>query len=155
MIQRSIWSTFGLEFVILTSHNPELGFPGGSGSKESSCNAEYLGSIPGLGRSPGGGHGTHSSILAWRIPGTGEPGGLPSVGSRRVRHDWSDLAASNNLSVFNHEIPLPVCSQTYKMDKSETSNAYILNISSDIWKACQVPFCWSDTYQCSLNNLSH
>ena len=36
---------------------------------------------------------THSSVLAWRIPGTGKPGGLPSVGSRRVRHDWSDLAA--------------------------------------------------------------
>ena len=34
-----------------------------------------------------------SSILAWRIPGTGEPGGLPSMGSHRVRHDWSDLAA--------------------------------------------------------------
>ena len=33
---------------------------------------------------------THSSVLAWRIPGTGEPGGLPSVGLHRVRHDWSD-----------------------------------------------------------------
>ena len=33
-------------------------------------------SIPGSGRAPGGGHGTHSSILAWRIPGTEEPGGL-------------------------------------------------------------------------------
>ena len=37
---------------------------------------------------------THSSILAWRIPGTEEPGGLPSLGSHRVRHDWSDLAAA-------------------------------------------------------------
>ena len=37
---------------------------------------------------------THSSILAWRIPGTGEPGELPSMGSHRVRHDWSDLAAA-------------------------------------------------------------
>ena len=37
---------------------------------------------------------THSSVLAWRIPGTGKPGGLPSVGSHRVRHDWSDLAAA-------------------------------------------------------------
>ena len=35
---------------------------------------------------------THSSILAWRIPGTEEPGGLPSMWSHRVRHDWSDLA---------------------------------------------------------------
>ena len=36
---------------------------------------------------------TRSSVLAWRIPGTGEPGGLPSMGSHRVGHDWSDLAA--------------------------------------------------------------
>ena len=37
---------------------------------------------------------THSSVLAWRIPGTGEPGGLPSMGSHRVGHDWSDWAAA-------------------------------------------------------------
>ena len=37
---------------------------------------------------------THSSVLAWRIPGTGEPDGLLSMGSHRVRHDWSDLAAA-------------------------------------------------------------
>ena len=42
---------------------------------------------------------TLSSVLAWRIPGMGEPGGLPSMGSHRVRHDWSDLAAS-----FENEI---------------------------------------------------
>ena len=36
---------------------------------------------------------THSSVLAWSIPGTGEPGGLPSMGSHRVGHDQSDLAA--------------------------------------------------------------
>ena len=43
---------------------------------------------------------THSSILAWRIPGTGEPGGLPSMGSHSVGHDWSDLAAAGVVSVF-------------------------------------------------------
>ena len=37
---------------------------------------------------------THSSVLAWRIPGTAEPGGLPSMESQRVGHDWSDLAAA-------------------------------------------------------------
>ena len=37
---------------------------------------------------------THSSVLAWRIPETGEPGGLPSMGSHRVGHDWSNLAAA-------------------------------------------------------------
>ena len=37
---------------------------------------------------------SHSSVLAWRIPGMGESGGLPSMGSHRVRHDWSDLAGA-------------------------------------------------------------
>ena len=37
---------------------------------------------------------THSSVPAWRIPGTGEPRGLPSMGSHRVGHDWSDLAVA-------------------------------------------------------------
>ena len=44
---------------------------------------------------------THSSVLAWRIPGTGEPGGLPSMGSQRVRHDWSDLAAAAAAAILS------------------------------------------------------
>ena len=44
---------------------------------------------------------THSSVLAWRIPGTGLPGGLPSMGSRRVGHDWSDLAVAGVYSPWN------------------------------------------------------
>ena len=71
------------------------GFPGGSEVKASACNAGDLGSIPGLGRSPGEGWedplekemATHSSVLGWRTPGTAEPGGLPSMGSHRVGHD--------------------------------------------------------------------
>ena len=46
---------------------------------------------------------THSSVLAWRIPGMAEPGGLPSMGLHRVGHDWSDLAAAwarNFLNAF-------------------------------------------------------
>ena len=107
-----------------------INFPGISAGKESTCNVRDLGSIPGLGRSPGKGKGkgineefrinraslvaqrvknppamretwvqslswedplekgkaTHSSILAWRIPGTEEPGGLQSVASQRQTH---------------------------------------------------------------------
>ena len=109
-------------------------FPGGSDGKVSAYNVRDPGSIPGLGRSSGGGNGsplqysclenpmdggawwaavqgvakswtrlsdctftyfhalekemaTHSSVLAWRIPGMGEPGGLPSMGLHRVGHD--------------------------------------------------------------------
>ena len=43
---------------------------------------------------------THSSILAWRIPGTEEPDGLLSMGSPRVRHDWSDLAAAATATTY-------------------------------------------------------
>ena len=45
---------------------------------------------------------THSSVLAWRIPGMAEPGGLPSMGSHRVGHDWSDLAAAAAAEVTEH-----------------------------------------------------
>ena len=68
-----------------------LGFPGGSDSKESACNVEDLGSIPGMGRSPGFLHG-----MAWQpnpvfLPGESpwkeESGGQYSMGSQRVGHN--------------------------------------------------------------------
>ena len=55
-----------------------MGFPGGSGGKESVCNEGDLGSIPGSGRPLEKGMATYSSILAWRIPWTEESGGLYS-----------------------------------------------------------------------------
>ena len=45
---------------------------------------------------------THSSVLAWRIPGTAEPGGLPSLVSHRVRHDWSDLQQQQQYYLHVH-----------------------------------------------------
>ena len=59
------------------------GFSSASDSKES-FSAEDQGSIPELGRSSGQGMATHSSIFAWRIPWTEEPGGLQSIGLQRV-----------------------------------------------------------------------
>ena len=66
-----------------------LGFSCGSSGKESVCNVGDLSLIPGLGRSPGEGNdplekemAIHSSILAWRISWTEEPGGLQSMGSQ-------------------------------------------------------------------------
>ena len=50
----------------------------------SAGDARHVGSIPGSGRSPGMGNGTHSSILAWIISWREEPGGLQSMGSQRV-----------------------------------------------------------------------
>ena len=67
-----------------------LGFACSAVVKNPPANAEdmrVMGSIPSLGISPGGGHRTYASILAWRIPWTEEPGGLQSMGSQIVRHD--------------------------------------------------------------------
>ena len=76
-----------LSFDSAYSH---VGLPWWLSSKESACSAgdaEDAGSIPGSGRFPGMDMLTHSSILAWRIPWTEEPGGLQSMGSHRVNHD--------------------------------------------------------------------
>ena len=62
--------------------------------KESACNAGDLGSIPGLGRSPGDRNGNPIHILTWRIPWTEQPGGLQSMGSQRVRHNWRSMQSS-------------------------------------------------------------
>ena len=66
-----------------------LCFPGGSDGKAPTCSAGDLSLIPGVGRSPGERNGYHSSTLAWKIPWTEEPGGLPSMGLERVGHDWA------------------------------------------------------------------
>ena len=66
---------------------------------------------------------THSSVLAWRIPGTGEPGGLTSMGSHRVGHDWSDLAAA-----------------TAGLLASLTSCLLMDNHWKSLWNRCLGPF---------------
>ena len=68
-----------------------LGFPSGSMVKNLPAVQEMhtgdASSIPGSGRSPGGGHEIQSSIFAWRIPWTEKPGGFQSIGSQRIGHD--------------------------------------------------------------------
>ena len=82
---------------------------------------------------------THSSVLAWRIPGTGEPGGLPSIGSDRVRHDWSDLAAAaaaaHVISFLEHFLtpPPPIC---------------LINptgVAKDAWVAAECAVSWKES----------
>ena len=73
--------------------------PGGSDSKASACNVGDPGLTPGSGRSLEKEMATHSSTLAWKIPRTEEPGGLQSMGSQRVRHDWA-----TSLSFFSSYI---------------------------------------------------
>ena len=71
-------------FLLLNIGHSCSGFPGGSVGEESARNVRDLGLIPALGRSPREKTATHSSILAWRIPWTEEPGELQSMGSQRV-----------------------------------------------------------------------
>ena len=68
--------------------------------KESACNERELGTIPGQEDPLEKGMATHSSILAWRIPWTEEPGGLQSIGLERVRHDWVANKNKINLQLF-------------------------------------------------------
>ena len=81
---------------------------------------------------------THSSVLAWRIPGTEEPSGLPSMGSHRVGHDWSDLAAPAELIKNN---PLSV----------------ILLLSRLSMKGVRIFFCaimlWNLTKICLIDSI--
>ena len=75
-----------------------MGFPGGSDSKESACNVGDLGFIPVVRRSPGERNSTCSSILAWRLSWTEEPGSLQSMGSQRVGHEakWALESITTN-----------------------------------------------------------
>ena len=92
-------------------HRWSLGFPGGSDGKESACSVGDLGSIPGLGRSPGGGHATYSSILAWRIPMDRGAWWATVHGSQRVRYDWATKHESPDLQAalrgFSSVLPDP------------------------------------------------
>ena len=77
-------------------------FPGGSVDKESACNAGDPGSIPRWWNPLEKEMATHSSIFAWKIPWTEEPGGLQSIGSQRVGHDFA--ATSTKIQWWN-QIP--------------------------------------------------
>ena len=77
---------------------------------------------------------THSSVLAWRIPGTAEPGGLLSMGSHRVGHDWSDLAAAEHKN--KNTVPLSCllaflsCVKSFKLSAFQCT--YILMVGTGL-----------------------
>ena len=73
--------------------SPDCSTTSGSDGKELACNSGDPSSTPGLGRSPGVGNGNPSSIFAWRIPWTEEPGRLQSMGSQRVRYNLATKPA--------------------------------------------------------------
>ena len=82
---------------------PHMGLPRGTVVKSlpaSAGDAREVGSIHGLGRAPRRGN-THCSIFSWRILWTEEPGGLQSMGSQRVRHDWAQPSAMLGEDIYN------------------------------------------------------
>ena len=83
-----------------------LGFPDGSDAKESTCNVGDLGLIPGLGRSPGGGHGNHCSILAWKIPGQRSLAGYSPWGSKES--DTIELLSTEDWRWLTKEVWLSI-----------------------------------------------
>ena len=115
-------------------HGYYVGFLGGS--DESACNVGDLNLILGLGRSPGGGNTTHSSILAWEMPWTEEPGSLQSMGSQRVEHNW--VAEHVTCSFFHLESVFPneVCHLTPRMHHlGPTSLSSLCSLSFPSWEA--------------------
>ena len=74
---------------------------------------------------------THSSVLAWRIPRTGEPGGLPSMGSHRVGHDGSDLAAAGGETKVNKACLLTQVVTIY-MTKTAADRKEVLGMNCHI-----------------------
>ena len=88
-----------------------MGFPDASVSKEFPCNPGASGSIPGSGRSLEEGTATPSSILAWRIPWTEEPGRLQSMGQQRVSAQLKRLSAHTHTHTHHKHASFPsVCS---------------------------------------------
>jgi len=105
---------------------------------------------------------THSSVLAWRIPGTGEPDGLPSMGSHRVRHNWSDLAAahiSNHHTVclkhLQHYISIILAKKKKKGDALflgglSSSNPWVDNLGIYYLLCIHMNWTWENGHNLSL-----
>ena len=84
---------------------------------------------------------THSSTLAWKIPGTEEPSGLASMGSNRVRHNWSDLAAAAALhlieQVWGCTKIIPTKPKAWQAVNSQNMSAIIIIVIITRWSPCR------------------
>ena len=83
---------------------------------------------------------THSIVLAWRIPGTGEPGGLPSMGLHRVGHDWSNLAA---VAAAGQCCECFTCANSFNLPKNPVKKVLLSSL-----------YRWRDWGTASLGNLA-
>ena len=149
----NIWKVFSLVSYWYswqwdaTTHPPEWsklkclrtakGFPAGSDGKESACNAGDLGSVPGLGRPLEEEMATYSSILAWRIPRTEEPGRLQSI-----RLDTSEQLTQRKGNVGGRVDPKELSNTAVPVQASETIlENNLLGIRSNTWIFCKPITC--------------
>ena len=95
---------------------------------------------------------THSSVLAWRIPGMGEPGGLPSMESHRVRHDWSDLAAVAVKAIVFLVVIFGYENWTIRKAECQRIDAFELWCWRRLWR---VPWAARRSNQSILKEISH
>ena len=102
------WTAVGPALVLLG------GFPRNASRKQpaNAGDIRVAGSIPGLGTSPEGRNGNPSSILAWRISWTEDPGGLLSIGSQRVGPDWSHMNIHIEIGTLCVESPVQLSQET-------------------------------------------
>ena len=102
-------------------------------AKDSACNAEDAGSIPGLGRSLEEGMAADSSILAWRILWPEEPGGLQFTGSQRVGHTWSNWSCTINWMRWPPKMHSHVTHQVLSVDTLQISGKIPLLKSTGVF----------------------
>ena len=131
----------------LLSFKINPGLPHWLSSKEFACNAGDPHLIPGSGNTLEKGMATHSSILAWRISWTEQPGGLQSMGSQRHRQNWSNWACTN---LLYHEIPQKALKS---LPQHHSSKASILGHSAFLIVQHSYP-CTHHTY-CELSKAGN
>ena len=99
----------------------------------------------------------HSSVLAWRIPGMGEPGGLPSMVSHRVGHDWSDLAHTHTHTHTHFPYPF-ICQWTFRLFPCAIVNSAAVNIDAfELWcwrRLLRIPWIARRSNQSILKGIS-
>ena len=92
---------------------------------------------------------THSSVLAWRIPGTAEPGRLPSMGLHRVGHNWSDLAEAGTAAAAGSKSSLKIAFVVVLTNIIQTIYGYFLIF----WHLYNVGLGWF-SFHCTENPVS-